>query len=107
MTIVTEAVSCPMCQGTGRDLDIKSGRMAKCELCQGKGWVPTEACKGCGKPAYKFWPPRQMPIIRYCGLEECLKHLVNIHLPAKAAIVAAVEALKAHENDKFIGPART
>ena len=48
-------------------------------MCKGKGYVPRANCKGCGRPAIKAWPPGQVPIIRYCGLEECFKDLVMIH----------------------------
>ena len=49
-----------------------------------------EACKGCGFPANKYWPPKQRPIIVYCGKEECLNKLVRLHKP-KPAIVKAIE----------------
>lgn len=40
--------------------------------------MPLDKCVGCGRPAFEFWPPNQMPIIRFCGTKECLGHLVEI-----------------------------
>lgn len=116
MSVVSEAVVCPMCSGHGTDYSVIQARMVVCTLCQGRRWVPVDACLGCGRPAYRYWPPRQLPIIRYCGLEDCLKHLVRIHLPSKPAIVAAAEKMKAFarrdpvkeelERQRALGPAK-
>lgn len=70
---------CPMCRGTGQDYSIKHSKLMPCTLCEGRSWVPLESCKGCGRPAYKWWPKIQSPILRYCGLEACLANLVKLH----------------------------
>ena len=61
--------------------------------------MPRDNCKGCGRPAIKAWPPGQVPIIRYCGLEECFKDLVTIH---KTSVpVSGGTYLPGDENDEF------
>ena len=75
-------VTCPMCQGTGRDYSINHHTFVWCDLCERRGWVPLESCMGCGKPAFRFWPRNQQPIVAYCDKEECLTHLVALHKPA-------------------------
>lgn len=62
---------------------MRHSKLTQCELCFGRGWVPQVACKGCGRPAFKFWPPKQYPLIQYCGLEDCFNKLVKLHLPKK------------------------
>lgn len=94
-SFITEAVVCPMCGGAGQEYSASQAKLVDCTLCMGRRWVPEVACRGCGRPAYKFWPPKQIPIIRYCGLEDCLKHLVNMHLPKKPALVRAFDAMDA------------
>ena len=71
---------CPQCRGTKKDFNNRHRRLMKCELCEGRGWVPMQSCKGCGRPAFVWWPnARQLPFIRYCGRVECLDVLVKIH----------------------------
>lgn len=72
-------IVCPFCRGTRQDYNIKHHKMMPCEWCSGRGYTSRYACKGCGRPANKYWPPKQWPIIRYCGLESCFSKLVKIH----------------------------
>lgn len=86
-------VLCPFCRGTKQDYSIKHKRLVTCTWCGGKGWCSPFVCKGCGKPANKFWPPRQMPIIRYCGMETCFSQLVKIHPRPVPRLVQVVDAI--------------
>ncbi len=70
---------CPECQGTGREFSLKHHGFARCGLCEERGWVPIDACKGCGRPAAQYWPEDQEPILKYCGRKECLAVLVVKH----------------------------
>lgn len=79
MIALSEVVLCPMCKSTGHDYHLVHHKLLKCELCEGRGWIPTVSCRGCGRPAFKFWPPRQVPIVQYCGLEACLSAMVTLH----------------------------
>lgn len=74
-------VQCPACKGTRKDFSPVHKRPAICEWCRGAGWLRHEVCRGCGKPATRFWPPKQTAFIRYCGAAECLTVLVTIHKP--------------------------
>jgi hypothetical protein len=58
-----------------------------------------ETCKSCGFPANRYWPPKQRPIIVYCGREDCLNKLVKIH--KKPAIVRAAERAE-REDDQAL-----
>lgn len=79
ITFIEPIASCPQCRGTGVDYSIIHHALVGCALCWGRGYVPSVRCKSCGRPATKFWPPKQRPIIRYCGLESCLNNLVKLH----------------------------
>lgn len=76
----TPVAGCPMCQGTGQEYNTIHHMLLRCTLCEGRGWVPVMACRGCGKPAYKWWPRFQVPIIQYCGLETCFSVLIKLHI---------------------------
>src|SRR5271154_515697 len=74
---------CPACWGTGRDFSLRHHTQLVCDFCDGRGWVPLATCKSCGRPAWKFWPANQKPIVRFCGKEECFTNLVRIHKSSK------------------------
>jgi hypothetical protein len=74
-------VDCPNCGGTGQAYSVLHHSLWLCEMCWGKRWLPAATCRGCGRPATKYWPPKQRPIIQYCGLESCFSALVVIHRP--------------------------
>src|SRR5271166_1368087 len=74
-------VACPMCRGTRYELSLKHHGQFECGMCKGCGWVLAHSCKGCGRPALKSWPPKQVPFVWYCGLETCLAVLIRIHKP--------------------------
>lgn len=82
---------CPQCQGSRLMWSLKHHKLVECETCKplgpasrSVGWVPNSVCRGCGKPAYKFWPPNQIPIIKYCGMETCFNALVRVIAAPKA-----------------------
>lgn len=81
---------CPMCKGTHLEYSIRHHKHVNCTLCNGRGWIPSVACKGCGRPAWKLWPVKQRPIIQFCGLEECFGKLVNIRVVNRKIIPAIV-----------------
>ena len=90
---------CPNCGGTGQEYSLQQATLIKCVVCNGKRYMPGVSCKGCGRPAIKFWPPHQRPIVLYCGLESCLAMLVVIHKSrVSPAIVSAVQ--------QIMGPAK-
>lgn len=72
---------CPVCTGSGTDLDMKTKTFEVCRRCLGRGYVPLVKCLGCGRPAFVFWPAGQLPIIRFCGSNECLAHLIEVRQP--------------------------
>jgi hypothetical protein len=101
---LTPVAVCSCCKGTGTDYSLKHHALVECLLCEGRGWIVTKACLGCGRPAFKFWPAHQIPLIQFCGLEECFTKLVKIHRPNKLAgfvrtggyhPVAIIDAVKA------------
>lgn len=93
LTTIGAISICPACKGTGQDYSVKHHRLVMCDLCEGRRWVPLESCRGCGRPAFRFWPPRQQPILRYCGREDCFNKLVVVHKP-KITLVEAVKAVQ-------------
>lgn len=90
-------VTCPMCKGSARDLSLIHHVLVNCTLCNGKGWLPLVSCRGCGRPAFRWWPLNGPPLIQYCGLEVCFSRLVTIHRTDKSvgrpAIVHAMEEI--------------
>lgn len=76
---------CPECHATGQSYSTRHHTLVVCGLCHGRLFMPSATCKGCGRPAVKMWPPRQRPIVEYCGLEACLTLLVTIHKPSSVA----------------------
>lgn len=91
---------CPMCQGTGRDYSPVHHTLVTCSICNGAGFMSSLSCKGCGRPALRTWPPRQSPLVHYCGREECLKVMVRMHIPKKKpTIIEAVDAIKKISNE--------
>jgi hypothetical protein len=88
ITAIKPIRMCPQCKGTGQDYNLRHRKLMACELCYGRGYV-SERCMGCGRPATKYWPPKQQPIIHYCGLETCFNALVTLRKSSKPVIVRA------------------
>jgi hypothetical protein len=92
---------CPMCRGTRQDYSIKHHKLMVCTLCNGRGWVPIESCRGCGRPAFQWWPKAQSPIIRYCGFETCLSALIKIHPAEKRRVDTKVSKVTRRQGQKI------
>jgi hypothetical protein len=89
--------------GSGRDFSVKHHTQLVCDFCDGRGWVPLATCRGCGKPAFKFWPALERPILRFCGKEDCFTKLIKIHKwarPVLKGFVPATIVVAGHEIDK-------
>jgi hypothetical protein len=85
ITRIAKIVQCPLCKGLKQDYSAKHHTMMECPLCrdhtpmgEARGWVPTESCKSCGRPAFCWWPNDATAIIRYCGAEVCRKALIKV-----------------------------
>ncbi len=78
---------CPNCGGTGQVYSNTHHTLVECDMCWGKCIIPAVSCRGCGRPATRWWPPLQRPIVRYCGLETCLNALVTLHKPVGGGII--------------------
>lgn len=82
---------CPECFGGKVTYSQIHKRLVTCETCAGRGWAPTVVCRGCGRPAFEFWPKyKQLPLIQYCGKEVCLMKLVEFHAPNQVVKQAVI-----------------
>ena len=100
MIEIQPVMTCAMCQGTGQDYSVLHHKLLRCEICSGLGFIAPISCKGCGRPALRTWPPRQSPLVYYCGLEVCLKLLVRMHIPKKSpTIVEAAQRIEKISNE--------
>lgn len=61
---------CPLCKGTGWEVDQKEN---VCSLCEGRNWIVLDTCGGCGRPAFD----QLTKVVPYCGRDECLALLTK------------------------------
>ena len=73
---ISPLVPCPECEGTGWDVDARANFV--CDVCEGRGYVVMDVCRGCGRPAFE-----QGGYVKYCGREECWKTLTLAIDPKK------------------------
>jgi len=70
---------CPQCMGSGIFVRSASLRLdPPCQMCLGKGKVPLEVCRGCGKFAFFKAGP-----ILFCGMHTCLEKLFKERTSAR------------------------
>ena len=71
---IPKPIECPRCEGLGSTVDPRYRRQdPKCGLCEGRGYVTDQVCRGCGRPAYLDASTGLV----FCGRKSCIPALAE------------------------------